>query len=86
MVLMMAGSELDPGFRLPGARDRTHARDLGQMDATGHVAKCVRKAQLEQRENARPWTAVKGPFGAAVATLARMQWTILVVHARWPHR
>ena len=33
-------------------------------------------AKLKQREHARPWTAVKGPSGAAVATLARMQWTI----------
>ena len=35
------------------------------------MAKCVRAAQLEQRKSARPWTAVRGPFGAAVATLKR---------------
>ena len=41
------------------------------------MAKCVSKAQAEQRDTARPWTAVKGPFGAAVATLKRLQWVIL---------
>ena len=35
------------------------------------------RAQTEQRDSARPWTAVKGPFGAAVATLKRLQWVIL---------
>ena len=32
---------------------------------------------VAQRNNARPWTTVKSPVGAAVATLKRMQWTIL---------
>ena len=77
MVLMVAGSELDPVFgSLAPVIAFTYAVwDRWMPLAT--MAKGVRKAQLEQRENARPWTAVKGPSGAAVATLARMQWTIL---------
>ena len=76
MVLMVAGSELDPIFdSLTPVIALTHAV-WDRWMPLDTMAKCVRKAQLEQRENARPWTAVKGPFGAAVATLARMQWTI----------
>ena len=54
----------------------THAPWDGWMPVVP-MAKCVRAAQLEQRNSARPWTVVKGPFGAAVATLKRMQWTII---------
>ena len=77
MVLMMAGSELDPVFDslAPVIALTDAVWDRWMPLAT--MEKCVRKAQVEQRENARPWAAVKGPFGAAVATLARMQWTIL---------
>ena len=41
------------------------------------MAKCVSAAQNEQRDSARLWTSMKGPFGSVVATLKRMQWTIL---------
>ena len=61
MVLMTAGSELDPVFGMPLAT----------------MAKCVKAAQDEQRDIARPWTVGKGPAGTAVATLVRLQWTIL---------
>ena len=61
-----------PGLRLPDTLALTHAVwDRWMPLAT--VEKCVRKAQLEQRENAQPWAAVRGPLGADVATLARMQ-------------
>ena len=77
MVLRMAGDELDPVFdSLAPVIALTHALWGGWMPQAT-MAKCVRTAQLEQRNHARRWTAVKRPFGAAVATLKRMQWTIL---------
>ena len=45
---------------------------MGQLDAVGHHGKVRQAAQLE-RNSARSWTAVKGPFCAAVATMKRMQ-------------
>ena len=54
----------------------THAFWDGWMPQAT-MAKCVKAAQNEQRDSARPWTVVKGPFGAVVATLKRMQWTTL---------
>ena len=75
MVLMMAGNEPDLVFdSLAPVIALTHAVWDGWM-SLATMAKCVRTAQLEQREHALPWAAVKGPFGAGVATLARMQWT-----------
>ena len=72
-----ATTELDPVFdSLASVIALAHALWDGWMPQATK-AKCVRTAQLEQRNNARLWTAVKGPFGAAVATLKRMHWTIL---------
>ena len=63
MVLMKAGNELDPVFdSLAPVITLTHALWDGWMPLAT-MAKCVRTAQLEQRENARPWTAVKGRLG-----------------------
>ena len=77
MVLMMAGNELDLVFdSLAPVIALTHALWDGWMPLAT-MAKCARAAQLEQRNSARPRTAVKGPFGAAVAILKRMQWTIV---------
>ena len=73
MVLMRAGDELDPVFdSLAPVIALTQALWDGWMSQA--MAQCVRTAQLEQREHARLWTTVKGPF---VATLTRMKWTIL---------
>ena len=77
MVLMMAENELDPVFdSLAPVIALTHALSDGWMPLAT-MAKCVKTAQLEQRDSTRPWTAAKGPFGAPVATLKRMQWTVL---------
>ena len=75
MVLTMTRDELDPVCdSLAPVIALAHALwDSLMPQAT--MAKCVRTAQLEQRNIARPWTAVNGQFGAAVATLKRMQWT-----------
>ena len=54
------GKRARQGLRLLGTRDRPHARGMGQVDVTGHRGKIVRKAQLEQRENARRCADVKG--------------------------
>ena len=66
-----------PGVRFSRALiARTHTLwDTTMPHATKD--KCVKEAQHEQFDNARPSAAVKGPSGAAVATLKRMQWTIL---------
>ena len=66
---------LGPSVRFTRARGRAHARVVGHLDAAT-MAKCVKVAQHEQFDNARPWAAVRGVFGAAVATLKRMQWTV----------
>ena len=72
---MAAGSDWDPVYdSLAPVVALTHA-SLGHLDAAT-MAKCVKVAQHEQFDNARPWAAVKGVFGAAVATLKRMQWTV----------
>ena len=77
MVLIMAGNELDPVFdSLAPVIALTHALWDGWMPLAT-MAKCIKTAQLEQRDSTRPWTAAKGPFGAPVATLKRMQWTVL---------
>ena len=77
IVLMTAGDQLDPVFdSLAPVVALTHALWDGWMPQAT-MAKCDSKAQAEQRDNARPWTTVKGPFGAAVATLKRLQWVIL---------
>ena len=41
------------------------------------MVRCYKVAQQEQRDSVLSWAAVKYPFGAAVATVRRMQWTIL---------
>ena len=72
MVLTTAGK---PGVRLAHARDRPDARIVGRLDAAGHhgqvhqgrAARARQRAALGRRE---------GPFGEAVATLKRTQWTI----------
>ena len=73
MVLMAADPVFDslaPVIALPNALWN------GWM-SQATKAKCVKVAQTEQRDSARRWTAVKGPFSAVVATLNRVQWTIL---------
>ena len=59
VVLMMAGSELDPVFdSLAPVIALTHAVwDRWMPLAT--MEKCVRKAQLEQRENAPSWALLQ---------------------------
>ena len=77
MVLMAAGEQLDPIFdSLAPIVALTHAVWDNWMPQAA-MAKCLSKARDDQRDNLRPWTAVKGPFGAAVATLKRLQWVIL---------
>ena len=77
MVLITSESELDPIFdSLASVITLTHALWDSWMPLANH-GQCMKVAKDEQRDNARPWTFVKGPFGAAVATLARLQWTIL---------
>ena len=49
---------------------------MGQVDVTGHHGKMRQEGAAQATRERTAWT-VKGPFGAAVATLARMQWTIL---------
>ena len=76
MVLMMAGNELDPLFDfLAPVIALTHPLWDGWMPLAT-LAKCVKTGQLEERDSTPPRTTVKGPFGAAAATLKRMQWTI----------
>ena len=63
MVLMMAGSELDPVFdSLAPVIALTHAV-WDRLMPLATLEKCVRKAQLEQRENARPWAPSKALLG-----------------------
>ena len=51
------------------------------------MAECIKAAQNEQRDNTRPWAAVQGPFGAVVATLKRLQRTVVAaVCALWQRR
>ena len=60
MVLMMSGNELDPVFdSLAPVIALTHALWDGWMPLAT-MAKCVKTAQLEQRDSTRPWTALKG--------------------------
>ena len=86
MVLMTAGNVLDPVFdSLVPVIALTHALWDGWMPVAT-LAKCVKTAQIEQRDSARTLAAVKG------ATVKRMQRMILqkrsipVVHAPQPHR
>ena len=85
MVLMAAGDQLDPVFdSLAPVIALTHALWDGWMPQAT-MAKCVSKAQAEQRDSARPWTAVKGPFGRgdpqATAVGHSRARPIFVVHA-----
>ena len=77
MVLMIAGSELDPVFdSLAPVIALTHA----VWDRWMPLATMENASGKRSLSNARTHgrgAAVKGPFGAAVATLARMHWTIL---------
>ena len=68
MVLMAVRSELGMVFdSLAPVVALSHAVWNAWMPQAA-VAKCIKVAQQEQRDSARRWAAVKGPFGSAVAT------------------
>ena len=75
VVLRWRGNEHDPVFdSLAPVTALAHAL----WDGWGvHHGKVCQDGAARAAQKRAPWTAVKGPFGAAVATLKSMYWRIL---------